>query len=280
MKEEKKASFQEWMNPENLNKTNKIDAIAYLTHTIAYQEVIDLVKDKEVMEIGCGAGYGSKYLSQFAKGITTVDLDAHSLAYAKENNSAPNITYVKANVLDGIPCKEKSFDVAICFQVLEHIAPRDSIKFLSEIKRCLKVNSKLVLTTPNRKTRLQPCQKPINRYHKIEYTGKSLKRRLGKVFSDVEIKGLRGSAEIEKEKLKFKSGIFKAYIRNPIRNLILNTSKLLGINLLYNFLEQRSKKNKIVKPSSSEPFDYKIDDLYFDSVNVDKSFDLFAICTT
>ena len=48
--------------------------------------------------------------------------------------------------------------------------------------------------------RLQPFQKPNNKYHKIEYTGKALQKRLLKVFDSVDILGLRTIKEIELEK--------------------------------------------------------------------------------
>ena len=269
---------KEWMNPDNLNLKNKQDCISFLSHKKAYEEIVQYIKDKKVLEIGCGAGYGAKFMSHYACEICTVDLDRESLKYAKENNFSKNIRYIHANVLEGIPLDDNSFDIAVSFQVFEHIDKKNAIDFLNEIKRILKDNSLLIITTPNRKIRLQPFQKPINKYHKIEYSGKGLYKVLIKAFKFVEIIGLRAVEEIEIEKRKTKQTIFQAYIRNPIRKIILETSRILGIRIIVRFFENRTKKGTKLKLDSKEIINYSTEDFFYSADNIDKSIDLMAIC--
>lgn len=268
------------MNPSNLNLNNKHDAISFLSHKKAYEEVVKYVENKSVIEIGCGAGHGSKFLSQYAKNIFTVDLDKNSLDHAKKSNYAANIEYVNANVLEGLPFDDNKFDVAICFQVFEHIHKKNSLRFITEIKRVLKPGSILILTTPNRKIRLQPFQKPTNKYHKIEYTNKTLQKGLLKVFNSVDIVGLRATKEIELEIIKGKQTVFQAYIRNPLRKAIFTFASILGIKTIVNTLKKRTQKGIVKKSDSSEEFNYTTNDFYFDSKNINNSIDLMALCKT
>jgi 2-polyprenyl-3-methyl-5-hydroxy-6-metoxy-1,4-benzoquinol methylase len=47
--------------------------------------------------------------------------------------------------------------------VMEHV--HDVPGYLNELKRALKDDGVLIITTPNRKYRLYPFQRPINPYH-------------------------------------------------------------------------------------------------------------------
>lgn len=43
-------------------------------HLIPYEYSASLVKGKDVLEIGCGIGYGSQRLSEHAKSVTAIDI--------------------------------------------------------------------------------------------------------------------------------------------------------------------------------------------------------------
>lgn len=270
---------KEWMNPNNLNLNNKNDAIRYLTHKKAYEEIYTKIKGLNILEIGCGAGYGSKYLSSNAKTITTVDLDHKSLDFAKANNFADNITYINANVLQGLPFEENRFDFVNIFQVIEHIDIDKTQSFLHEIKRVMKPGAYLFMTTPNRKTRLQTYQKPTNKYHTQEFSEKTLKKLIVSVFSSSSIKGLTTSKkEIINELIKWKQTPFQAYFRNPLRRFILKTAIIFKINPLIKFLNDRTVNAIVIKKDSDVQFDFQITDFYFEGTGMDKSIDLLAEC--
>lgn len=93
----------------------------WLSYWYQLDEVLRL-KPENVLEIGVGAGILKALLTHFGVKVTTVDIDPD----LKPNHVAP--------VLD-LPFDDKSFDVVVCFQVLEHIHYEDFIKALYEIQR-------------------------------------------------------------------------------------------------------------------------------------------------
>jgi ubiquinone/menaquinone biosynthesis C-methylase UbiE len=90
--------------------------------------------------------------------------------------------------------KDHSFQVVTCFEVIEHIPNPDL--FFFELRRILKGDGVLFLTTPNRAMRLLPLQHPWNPEHLCEYTLKSLRRRLRNHFPFLEIFGIYGEPKI------------------------------------------------------------------------------------
>lgn len=85
----------------------------------------------------------------------------------------------------GIPLKNGSIDVALSFQVIEHIGPKKVRDYLSETKRVLKDGGVFVVSTPNKKLRLLPFQKPWNPEHRKEHSYKEFKKVLMNVFENV-----------------------------------------------------------------------------------------------
>jgi len=270
---------KEWMNPDKFKNDDEQKYLMFLRHLRAYEYAKEFVNDKNVLEIGCGSGYGSKFLSQFAKSITTVDIDKDSLEYAKKNNSNSNIEYINANILEGINKNDQSYDIAISFQVIEHIYSKDSGKFLNEIKRLLKPDGKIIITTPNRKFRLYPFQKPKNKYHKIEYTPKKLKKLLTNYFQDVKISVIRSSKTIETvEKKRVKTPLHHYLFLLPIKRLLLNCGKAFKIKYIIQFFEKRNNKNSILKQSLSTENNYEVQDFNITDKNLDKGIDIIATC--
>ncbi len=270
---------KEWMNPDKFHKDDEKRSLMFLRHLRAYEYVKDFVKDKNVLEIGCGSGYGSKFLSQYAKSITTVDLDNDSLEYAKKNNNNNNIEYIHANILNGINKEDQTYDIAISFQVIEHIDPKDSEKYLNEIKRLLKPDTLIIITTPNRKFRLYPFQKPKNKYHKIEYTPIQIYKLLNKHFRDVRITAVRSNKVIEAiEKKRVKTSLYHYIILLPIKRLLFTIGKTFKIRFISRFFEKRNVKTTKKTQSPSAENSYNVTDFYITDKNLGKGIDLIATC--
>lgn len=271
---------KEWMNPDNFKKNDKTNILLYLRHLKAYEYAKDFVINKNVLEVGCGSGYGSKYLSKYANSITTIDIDNDSLEYSKNNNTNDNINYIHANILDGINIDENTYDVVISFQVIEHIDSIESKLYLNEIKRLLKPNGIAIITTPNRLFRLHPFQKPTNKYHKIEYSPSQLKKLLQKHFFEVKLSVIRGTNQIEKiEKKRIKTPLSHLLILIPIKRLLLFISRKLKLNFLTAFFERRSKK-RIANSNidKNNDMEYSISDFYLTNKDLKGGIDLIATC--
>jgi len=131
----------------------------HMNHLKAYDFTKSFYKGKRVLEIGCNMGYGANILAKSAKEVVAIDFDAKVIAFARKNYTAPNIKFEEVNAKK-LPYNDKSFDVVISFQVVEHINPNEVSDYLSEINRVLNEDGIALLTTPNRKLRLYPFEKP------------------------------------------------------------------------------------------------------------------------
>ena len=105
------------------------------------------VTGKIVADVGCNKGYGAKILSQFAHKVVGIDVDIANIVVAKGKESGKNIEYRCENVLETEYAAE--FDTVVCYEVLEHIQPKDTGKFLQKLNSMLKKDGVLYISTPN-----------------------------------------------------------------------------------------------------------------------------------
>lgn len=88
-----------------------------------------------VLDVGCGEGFTIRTLKALSPNSTFVgvDTDKKALAYAQERD-APT-TYVEASIF-ALPFPDKSFDLILCNEVLEHLD--NPGKALRELRRVTK----------------------------------------------------------------------------------------------------------------------------------------------
>src|SRR3989338_4206666 len=113
--------------------------MTFLSSNLTWYEYKNLVEfaarqipeNAKVLDIGCGIGYSTAYLSELRKDIEIIGLDPFMLDSWKalENNFI---------VADGLrlPVKSNSIDFVLSFGVIEHVP--DPKIFLQEINRVLK----------------------------------------------------------------------------------------------------------------------------------------------
>lgn len=138
---EGKKSYAEWQYEKGI-ETIKF----YLKHT----SVEEMFKDKEVLDIGCGAGGKTiYYASQGVKKIVGVEIlskykeEAENLA--KKYNLEQKFEFVAADASQ-TPFPDESFDTIIMNDAMEHVDEPE--KVLDECYRILKKNGKLYLNFP------------------------------------------------------------------------------------------------------------------------------------
>lgn len=128
------------------------DAELELEHYERYFSACQFVNAKVVLDAASGEGYGSYMLSKYAQKVIGVDLSQQAIDNAKKKyNDRDNLEYIQGSVADLSFIKTHSIDVVVSFETIEHV-PEDVQKaFILEIKRVLKPDGLLIMSSPNKK---------------------------------------------------------------------------------------------------------------------------------
>ncbi|MCO4294681.1 class I SAM-dependent methyltransferase [Solitalea sp. MAHUQ-68] len=113
----------------NQNKTRDLEAKS-LRETLA-----DISFDT-CLEIGCGTGKNTQWLTTKAKHITAVDLSEEMLQRAKEKVNANRVEFIQADILQDWTFAKDSYDLISFSLILEHIENLDPI--FAKAANCLK----------------------------------------------------------------------------------------------------------------------------------------------
>lgn len=145
-------------------------------HLHRYLFASKFVENRKVLDLGCGEGYGSKILSQQALQIAGIDIDAATIqsAQSKYGNQKIDFKVASATQLD---FPDQSFDTVVCFELIEHLSATDQNLCLNEIKRVLKKDGQLIISTPNLEN-----SKGDNPYHLKEFSKNEFHNFIHKYF--------------------------------------------------------------------------------------------------
>ena len=150
------------------------------SHINRYEFAANQIKDKIVLDIACGDGYGAFMLSKVARQVYAVDLSEEAIKRASSLYENKNLSFIQASGLK-LPFADSSVDVVVSFETIEHMSESDGRKFLLEIKRVLKDGGRLILSTPE-KDAVSLGGLPVNPFHLHEYSTNELAESLGKIF--------------------------------------------------------------------------------------------------
>ena len=234
-------------------------------HLAAYVYARDLAVGIDVVDAGCGEGFGTRHLTEVARSVTGIDYSSDAVDACKRTWQAPNLSFRQVDLTNPGEFNE-AFDLVLNFQVLEHI--QDSLPFLKGLRERLRPGGTLMLTTPNRLKSFSE-----NPYHVREYTAEELEALLGGVFGQVEILGMHGNDKV----VAFDRGRERAVRRilrlDPlgIRNML--PSWLVNAAFARLALLVRRSAKKAGSGTSIVPEDFSVR-----AENTDEALDLVAIC--
>lgn len=112
------------------------------------------LKDKDILDIGCGGGNIGTKIRDKVKCITNMDISFNALLHARRRIGSERSKYVQGNML-ALPFKVTSFDIIICYAALHHIEDMDTVA--KEIKQLLKDNGTFL------------CFEPAERYSWVDF---------------------------------------------------------------------------------------------------------------
>jgi SAM-dependent methyltransferase len=155
-------------------------------HQVVYQRLAPRCAGRDVLEAGCGEGYGADLIAGIARRVVAVDYDEAAVAHVRSRYA--RVQVMQANLAQ-LPLPDASVDVVVNFQVIEHLW--DQAQFVSECARVLRPSGLLMVSTPNRITFSPGRDTPINPFHTRELNACELTQLLVDAgFSEVSISGL------------------------------------------------------------------------------------------
>jgi SAM-dependent methyltransferase len=157
-------------------------------HLAAYLYARELARERDVLDAGCGAGFGTVMLAETARRVLGIDYSEATVAEARGAHQRPNLEFRQLDV-HALPALGRRFDLITNFQVIEHLP--DPARFLAAVRAGLEADGVLMLTTPNRLTSVSE-----NPYHLREYTAAELAELLRPIFSRVELYSMTGNEKV------------------------------------------------------------------------------------
>lgn len=106
-----------------------------------------LKKTDQVLEVGCGSGLGSIFLSQHCKNVLGIDTKKTEIEEGKKINKRENLVFLHQDLFDFDPSNK--FDVVIALDVIEHLHQETAAKFMNKISMIVKDTGMVILGTPS-----------------------------------------------------------------------------------------------------------------------------------
>ena len=119
-------------------------------------ESLSCPSNSKILDVGCDWGYMVKLLESKGFDVYGIDINISSLIFGRccreltsdsqNNDSASLICGTAIN----LPFRDNSFSAIISLETIEHIHLDERKNFISELKRCVRREGQIILTTPNR----------------------------------------------------------------------------------------------------------------------------------
>jgi len=162
------------VHPERFDPAESAGTLMDAEHRCRYWWAAQAAAGKDVLDAGCGTGYGSLILAEAgASSVTGIDLADEAVSAASERLGD------RGSVVQGdlreLPFEDDSFDLVVCFEVIEHVEAGAAV--VAEFRRVLRPDGVLLVSSPN------PGVYPEgNEHHVHEYSPEELAELVGAAF--------------------------------------------------------------------------------------------------
>ncbi len=131
-------------------------------HDKNLEEVIKSLntKDFNILELGCGSGYDTSFLSKIAKSITAIDISKIAIDIAKKNNiKNNNIEFIVGDINTDIPNKKYNL---VYDKGCLHNNIKDANNLFNNLYQKLNKNGKIIIITGNTNDKVSFYTKPAS----------------------------------------------------------------------------------------------------------------------
>lgn len=250
--------------------------VLHLMHQADYERAAELAKNLKVLDLGCNCGYGSSIIAKTCQEVIGVDVSLNAIESAIQSYESSIASF---QVVDGIalPFSDHSFDLVTSFQVIEHLVDHNA--YFEEIRRVLKPEGLLLISTPNAAIRLYRGQKPWNPFHVREFWPKEFLTLLESNFASTCVFGQFATNHtymIEHNRCTNIRGSHPNI--QPLLIRLVRKIKRLTIRCIgkfRNLLETGVGK----KNTGDYKTKHSVNSFYYQNTNLDQSLSLLACCS-
>src|SRR4030088_1776730 len=104
-------------------------------------------RDKDVLDVASGEGYGAAQLTQVARHVVGLEFAGGTVRNAAANFGRSNLCFAQGDARS-MPPGEASFDVVTSFEHIDHVGGQ--VDFIAEIRRVLRSDGCVIVSTPDR----------------------------------------------------------------------------------------------------------------------------------
>ncbi|MGP8078109.1 MAG: class I SAM-dependent methyltransferase [Thermoplasmata archaeon] len=160
-------------------------------HVDRYRWAASLASRKDVVDLGCGHGFGALFIEPVCHSYLGVDVDSSAISWARENVSGllHNAVFRHSDEQGSVLYNENQgeFDLAISFEVIEHLY--DPVRYIRNARQLVKKDGLILFSTPNGALSRGNPRLFMSPFHVREYTIMELRTLLSDLGAETTFFG-------------------------------------------------------------------------------------------
>ncbi len=188
-------------------------------HIERYKYAARFVKNKQILDIACGSGYGTKFLKdQGALTIDGIDISEEAISVARKQYASDGVLF---HVFDAVTyCPNKTYDCIVSFETIEQVS--NFRQLLRNFYEWLAPGGLLIISSINRMIASPYARSAIdhlsNGIHCQEFTSDELSSELRACGFRIGSKSVLGQRQQLHVRNRYLRRIYKMVFKPDIRN--------------------------------------------------------------
>ena len=151
--------------PDDIPMTDTVEQESVALHMARYEFAAEHARGQRLLDIACGAGYGSALLARTEtnRQCFGLDCDEDAVAYAQQHYAAANLRFFQGDAMNYQPSVR--YDTIVSLETIEHLP--DPGGFITRLTDMVAEGGRIIASVP-----ITPS-KDGNPYHLHDFTEKS-----------------------------------------------------------------------------------------------------------